>query len=133
MTCQEYAVQSQPPDRLRLKIIDEILTLRCPRCKAAFLDFDGCFALKCNLCPCKFCGWCLFDCGNEDAHPHVLMCQHREPGADRYWGTEKEFHSAQNKRRLQKLNSFLETLDLMERTKVLDSITQDLQDLKLRL
>lgn len=69
MTCNEYALASLPPDRLRHKIIDEILTLRCPRCKQAFLDFDGCFALTCGSCPCRFCGWCLEDCGDHDAHP----------------------------------------------------------------
>jgi hypothetical protein len=34
----------------RRKIIEDILTLKCPRenCRAAFLDFDGCFALTCR-------------------------------------------------------------------------------------
>ncbi len=30
-------------------VTEEILTLRCPRCRAAFLDFDGCFSLTCEL------------------------------------------------------------------------------------
>ena len=44
LSCDEYrmASQSQPPDLLRMRIGDEILTLRCPLCSQAFLDSDGC-------------------------------------------------------------------------------------------
>jgi hypothetical protein len=39
-------------------IEEEILQMRCPRpgCRRAFYDFDGCFALSCGACQCKFCG-----------------------------------------------------------------------------
>jgi hypothetical protein len=49
----------------RQHIVGQILTLHCPRpnCKQAFLDFDGCFALKCHLSGCGFCAWCPKDCG----------------------------------------------------------------------
>jgi phage FluMu protein Com len=30
---------------LKKRIIDDILSLKCPRCRAVFSDFDGCFAL----------------------------------------------------------------------------------------
>ena len=33
-------------------IQDNVLTLKCPRCKSAFDDFENCFALKCSSCPC---------------------------------------------------------------------------------
>ncbi|GKY91871.1 hypothetical protein MPSEU_000158700 [Mayamaea pseudoterrestris] len=55
MTCKDYRFASQPPDKLRMRVIDEILTLRCPRCQQAFFDFDGCFAIRCGVCPCSFC------------------------------------------------------------------------------
>ena len=60
----------------RRHIVDEILTLKCPRagCRAAFLDFNGCFALTCGRCGCGFCAWCLADCG-DDAHTHVAGCR----------------------------------------------------------
>ncbi len=29
-------------DKHRLKVIDDIFTLKCPRCKMAFLDYDNC-------------------------------------------------------------------------------------------
>jgi len=57
---------------LRLLIVEEDLTLHCPRCQLALVDWDGCAALKCrdNACGIAFCGVCLERCGN-DAHEHV--------------------------------------------------------------
>ena len=42
----------------RKHIEEEILQMRCPRpgCRRAFYDFDGCFALSCGACQCKFYG-----------------------------------------------------------------------------
>jgi len=83
----------------RTHIVDKILTLACPRpgCGQAFLDFDGCFALKCSRCPCGFCGWCLADCGN-DAHEHVRQCDQKPPGADVLFGSQAQFAAAQKRR-----------------------------------
>jgi len=63
--------------KLRLKIIEDILTLKCPRCKSAFSNFDGCLALRCHRCPCAFCALCQEDCGN-DAHAHAANCQYNQ-------------------------------------------------------
>jgi hypothetical protein len=40
----------------RKKIIEDILTIKCPRqhCRQAFVDFDACFALTCDACTCAF-------------------------------------------------------------------------------
>ena len=66
-------------DKHRLKIIDDIFTLKCPRCKMAFLDYDNCAwadlcetmkpaspssvskgsAISCSACKCGFCSFCL--------------------------------------------------------------------------
>eukprot|EP00978_Attheya_sp_CCMP212_P049088 scaffold614348_cov63-Attheya_sp.AAC.4 len=132
LTCKEYAHSSLPPDHLRLKIIDDILTLRCPRCRQAFLDFEGCFAISCSGCSCKFCGWCLEDCGN-DAHPHVKRCPHKPHDADSYFGTREQFNQAQNKRRHTRVLAFLATLGPNEKSNVLESIRQDLKELELQL
>ena len=51
------------------RLIEETLNPTCPRCKNAFKDWEGCFAVVCN-CGCGFCGYCLQDCGS-DAHHHV--------------------------------------------------------------
>lgn len=53
-----------PPDELARRkaaaaphvrhIVDDIVTLKCPRCKTAFIDFSGCCSLYCG-CKCSFC------------------------------------------------------------------------------
>ena len=54
--------------------IEDILTLRCPHCNAAFHSFDGCLALECR-CQRYFCGLCCVACADDDdAHRHVLQC-----------------------------------------------------------
>jgi hypothetical protein len=132
LSCKDYRLASQPPDLLRMRIVDEILTLRCPRCSQAFLDFDGCFSLACSVCPCRFCGWCLKDCGS-DAHPHVKVCPLKAGGADTYFGTKEQFEAAQNKRRHEGVLEFLGNLSPRERSNTLESIRKDLKDLGLHL
>ena len=72
----------------RVHLIEDVLTLKCPRCGQAFLDFDGCFALTCSRCGCGFCGWCLHDCG-DDAHRHVANCAFNLAGGEVYSTQEK--------------------------------------------
>ena len=45
--------------KLHQRIVEEVLTLKCPRCAQAFQDFDGCFALTCGNkhCSAGFCAW----------------------------------------------------------------------------
>ena len=62
-------------------INEKILTLACPRCGQAFLDFQGCMALTCSRagCGCGFCAMCGEDCGN-DAHGHIREgCPYAKP------------------------------------------------------
>jgi hypothetical protein len=68
----------------RKHIEEDILQPKCPRqsCRRGFFDFEGCFAISCSSCPCKFCGWCLQDCGDHDAHPHVRQCAKVPRGVD---------------------------------------------------
>ena len=63
--------------------VELLLELRCPRCAAVFVDFDGCTALTCNRagCGCAFCAWCLKDCG-ANAHPHVRDDCHVKPAVE---------------------------------------------------
>ncbi len=35
-----------------------ILNLRCPKCNLVFIDFIGCFSIRCH-CGVDFCGWCV--------------------------------------------------------------------------
>ncbi|KAG5191561.1 kinase-like domain-containing protein, partial [Tribonema minus] len=82
-----------------LHVVDTILTLHCPTCNAAFLDFTGCFALTCGTCGGAFCGWCLMPCGNN-AHPHVRVCPSKvDGGTSDYHHTFDAFKQVQNVRR----------------------------------
>ena len=61
---QQEAARMAKAERLReyrLLLIEECLNIRCPRCKAVFLDFDGCLALPCGnrACGAGFCALCL--------------------------------------------------------------------------
>ena len=37
--------------------VNWLLVDRCPGCRALFDDFNGCCALECAVCPCRFCAW----------------------------------------------------------------------------
>mmetsp|Transcript_69329 Transcript_69329/g.195699 ORF Transcript_69329/g.195699 Transcript_69329/m.195699 type:complete len:349 (+) Transcript_69329:113-1159(+) len=65
-------------DKHRLRIIDDIFTLKCPKCKLAFLDYDNCSAISCAGCKCGFCSFCLEDCG-ADAHQHFYKNKSKCP------------------------------------------------------
>lgn len=94
----------------RNHIVEEILTLKCPVCGQAYIDFEGCFALKCSRCAAGFCAWCGTG-GAGDAHSHVRQCDHKPPGADIYFGTDEQFQQAQDDRKKRLLKSFLSTLE----------------------
>ena len=108
-------------------IIDKILTLLCPN-GHAFVDFDGCFALKCSICPCHFCGWCLADCGG-DAHAHVRTCRHKPAGAnDPYFGTQAQFEEAHREQQRIKVRSYLnEQVDASLKRDVVEACRKELQ------
>ena len=66
--------------RHRQILINTVLTLRCPHCQLAVLDFDGCFAVQHNPGGCnkEFCGWCLLPFPDTEAcHNHVKQCPSR--------------------------------------------------------
>ena len=118
--------------KLRLRIVNDVLTLRCPRCKAAFVEFEGCFAIKCiyNNCGCGFCAWCLKDCG-RDAHEHVLQCPERE--ANGYFHTEDVFNEHHRKRKTLAVKKIIKDAGLNHiALKMLrDAISVDLMDLQI--
>ena len=98
------------------KITQTILNLSCPRCKAAFNDFTGCFALTCGSdankdfgCGAKFCGWCMTDCG-DNAHSHVSNCRFRLSDQN-YYGSKEQFEKAQRIRRMGLLRAYLASVD----------------------
>jgi len=111
------------------KLIDDVLTDKCPRCKRAFFDFDGCFALTCSGCGCGFCAYCLADCGSSDTHKHVRNCQHNiAPGRD-VFSSNGVWLQSQLLRRRRKLKAFIETIgERAVRGCVLDAARKELED-----
>jgi hypothetical protein len=111
----------------RLTIAETVLTLCCPRCKAPFIDFEGCFAVRCSACTCNFCAWCLLDCG-DDAHAHVKRCpKSLVPGG--YYGQLKQFNEVHAKRRQQEVAAYLRNLSRDEMNAVKEAIAMDIKDL----
>lgn len=121
-------------EMVKQHICERILTLACPRCGQAFVDFNGCMALTCSRagCGCGFCAICQEDCGG-DAHPHI--------GAGCKWAKRcgikpKEFHvSAHDWPRLSsaskviRLNEYLETLTEARKQYALEDCARELGDL----
>jgi len=116
-------------EHTRRHVVDRLLTLQCPRCGAAFLDFNGCFALTCHRCACGFCAYCLADCGG-DAHAHVAACPHRG-GGESVFGQPGAFEAAQRRRRQRMVQEYLATLAERLRGRVVAACAQDFADLNL--
>lgn len=107
----------------RTHIAEDLLTLKCPRCGQAFLDFSGCFALTCvrQGCGCGFCACCLEDCG-DDAHTHVARCK-----AGGVFGSFDEFEAQQRQRKRKIVADYLKQEPGL-RGKILEECKKDLQD-----
>jgi hypothetical protein len=88
--------------------IEDMLNLKCPRCKMVFVDFTNCAALTCGKagCGCGFCAWCQEDCG-DDAHQHVANCPVKPRGADTYYDTKDEFMLVQRRRQRAAITAYL--------------------------
>ncbi len=71
-TCAEAKLGDRQDIRQHVNAIDNIMTLRCNKCSAAFYDFSGCCAITCES-KCTFCAWCLQICPADSSahHSHV--------------------------------------------------------------
>jgi serine/threonine protein kinase len=90
----------------RRHIENEIMALRCPKCKLVFSDYSGCAALTCR-CKCAFCALCLEDCG-ADAHRHVRHCK-LNPTEDVYI-TEGVWHGIVTEQRRRAFQAYWRSL-----------------------
>jgi hypothetical protein len=129
---QRMSEEERAVEKHAQHIEDRICNLRCPRCELVFVDFVGCFALKCPSCSCGFCALCLADCGS-DAHSHVAQC-----GAGRlhstYFGTDSVFANAQQVQRQLRLDEYLRTISSsLIHNLVCDRIAVSARDLSLKL
>lgn len=126
--------------RHRLHIIEKIITLHCPHCNLAILDFNGCFAVEHRAdhdllsqgCGRYFCGWCLakFET-NADCHSHVKFCPHNlHPGT--YFGQfPAEFNRVHGERRRNLIIRYMydKITDLKEREDTKAAIRGELHDI----
>ena len=76
---------------LRMQIVEDVLNIRCPRCRTVFEDFSGCFNLTCsrNDCRAQFSAHCLRDYVAFPSERHVPGC----PLTSGRTGTLGEFHA----------------------------------------
>jgi hypothetical protein len=115
----------------RKHIVDSLLTLRCPRCAQAFVDFSGCFALTCSRCRAGFCAWCLTDCGS-DAHAHVARCPRSVGGGP--FGTLAQFQECHRKRCGELVRAYLAALPgTIDKSALVAACKQDFADLQLQI
>lgn len=117
---------------LRNKIIEDILTPRCPRCKMAYFEFTGCFALTCanKSCNAGFCAWCEQDCG-EDAHSHVVHCTFGT--TKNVFGDLKQLEIVRNRRRKEAIEKLLNQENIDTKKKVLGRMKKEFDDLGLQI
>lgn len=120
----------------RRHILDEICTLRCPRCQAAFFDYEGCSAIQCWNPQCKtyFCFFCFEDSGpgnDQKNHAHVIKCPKNIVPGQLYTPSDK-VEEVNCKRRKEGIIAYLmsQCLDMTERQAVLDSVLINLKELK---
>ena len=118
---------------IRTTILEDILTLRCPRatCHQAFVDFDGCLALKCRRegCGAHFCGICMQECATSfEAHRHAEACRY---GNGTYYANEADIARLQNAARQAKLRALLQPLQPALAAAVLQSVAHELAGLGL--
>jgi hypothetical protein len=116
---------------LKREICEEILNVRCPRCKIVFVDFDGCFALTCgnNTCRAGFCAWCQQDCGS-DAHGHVPHCPE---GNRNVYGDIAALKPTWNRIRVRKIRALLLNKAPAIRKEVLERIEKEVEDLGIKM
>jgi hypothetical protein len=90
-------------------ITDSILNLTCPSCAAAFIDFDGCCAVKCGTCSKYFCGFCL--CAHAESstsHAHVRTCA-LNPAKGEYFCPAAQLDQIHRQTRIQALRRYFDT------------------------
>jgi hypothetical protein len=120
-----------PAENVRNKIIDDILTLHCPRCGQAFTEFEGCMALTCSQEACKanFCAICLADCETSaQAHQHAAACKY---GNGTYYGNSANISGMQNAARKDKIKVLLKPLEHGLAVVVVKSLQKEFGDVGL--
>lgn len=123
----EQAMSSNEKDRKF--IIDNILTLKCPKCCQAYTEFDGCLSLVCSKCKCFFCAKChMIRPDSKSSHNHVALCK-ANGSPTGLFHKEGVVFAIQNNMRKQNLVRFLQGRP--NKFELLQVIEKDLRDLKM--
>jgi hypothetical protein len=117
-------------EKARAHVIENILTLRCPRpgCGQAFVDFDGCMALTCSRCKAGICGKCFMQFGN-DAHSHITRGECKMDSSKLVFANDTYIRNVQRVYRIDKLNAYLRTLRPETVSEVIRRCDKELRDL----
>ena len=130
---RELSERKQRIDRVRMKIVDEVLTMTCPK-GHAYLDFNGCCALRCGHCGLHFCAWCLQGSADDNAnHAHVRQCPSKPQGVDPYFPSPRSaFDEHWRIRKAAGVKAAMQSLrDQSEVQELLAQLRPQLADLKL--
>eukprot|EP00468_Gymnochlora_sp_CCMP2014_P006482 CAMPEP_0167753752 /NCGR_PEP_ID=MMETSP0110_2-20121227/7889_1 /TAXON_ID=629695 /ORGANISM="Gymnochlora sp., Strain CCMP2014" /LENGTH=190 /DNA_ID=CAMNT_0007639555 /DNA_START=1164 /DNA_END=1733 /DNA_ORIENTATION=- len=115
------------------KIRNEIINLACPSCKMAYIDHEGCMAIRCNHCTRYFCGWCHkgFD-GSTACHNHVRACPYNlTPDGNFYCSDDSMLKEGRQRYRTRTLKKYLMQLKKNVRNATVIEIKRELSDLNI--
>ena len=123
-----------PAEPVRQRIVENILTLHCPRadCGQAFVDFEGCMAVQCARASCKAHYCAIRGADGESsagAHAHVMQCKF---GIRELFTNKVQLQRLQNRARTSKLRELLAPLDRALVGTVLAGLQRDFADVGLR-
>lgn len=117
-------------EKICREITEDILTLRCPKCRQAFFDFEGCFALSCSRCRVNFCAWCITHQSEYDVHTHVARCGE---GNGNVFYSRAVFENHQKNRKERLVRERLSRESGAVRRLVLNKIDGELKDLEIKI
>ncbi len=112
---------------------DTILNLRCPHCKAAYVDFSGCMAIACERCKGNFCAYCHQKTTTaRGAHEHVRQCLMNETDDGSYYATAEQIHDAQRRYRTREIKTFLKKHKKNLQNAIVIELKKDLDELDVK-
>ena len=110
-----------------------ILNLRCPHCKAVYVDFTGCMAIQCERCKGNFCAYCHQKTeSSRGAHEHVRQCLMNDTDDGSYYATAEQIHDAQKRYRTREIKRFLKKYKKNLQNAIVIELEKDLMDLEIK-
>lgn len=114
-------------------IRNNVLNLCCPHCKIAYIEFEGCMALKCSSCSGNFCGYCHAKVEtSQGAHEHVRQCLMNITPTSSYYANKNQIQEAQKQYRTRTLKKHLRSQKKDLQNAIIIELKQDLDDLGIR-